>query len=90
MTPTAIEKKFMSVFKGDFEVSAGSPLPYGATVVRGGINFAVFSKHATEVRLVLYVGSDADSILELPLDAHTNRTGDVWHIFVHGLDPGIR
>ncbi|MGA7409828.1 MAG: glycogen debranching protein GlgX, partial [Bryobacteraceae bacterium] len=89
MALTAHEK-FMSMVKGEFAVSAGSPLPYGAWVVRGGINFAVFSKHATEVRLVLYAGSDIDSILELPLDPHMNRTGDVWHIFVHGLDPGIR
>ncbi len=89
MALTTIEK-FVSVVKGDFSVSSGSPLPFGAWVVRGGINFAVFSKHATEVRLVLYFGSDADSIMELPFDPRMNRTGDVWHMFVHGLDPGIR
>ena len=73
-----------------FSISAGSPLPYGASVVRGGINFSVFSKHATEVTLVLYFDRDSESILELPLDPHSHRTGDVWHIFVNALDPGIR
>ena len=28
-------------------------------------------------------------MLELPLDPRYNRTGDVWHVFVTGLDPGI-
>jgi isoamylase len=83
-------QKLMTVVKGDFAVSSGSPLPFGARVVRGGINFAVFSKYATEVTLVLFFGSDAESMLELPLDPDLNRTGEVWHIFVRGLDPGIR
>jgi isoamylase len=78
------------MIKGDFAVSPGSPLPYGAGVARGGINFSVFSKHATEVTLVLFFGSDAEAILELPFDPDQNRTGEVWHMFVHGLDPGIR
>ena len=71
-------EKFQSIIKGDFAVSSGLPLPFGATVARGGINFAVFSKHATNVRLVLYSGNDSDSILELPFDPHLNRTGSVW------------
>jgi hypothetical protein len=32
-----------------FEVSRGRPLPLGATVVRDGVNFSLFSKHATSV-----------------------------------------
>ena len=72
-----------------FEFSRGSPLPFGATVLRGGINFSVFSKHATAVTLVLFFPGETEPLLEFPFDPHLNRTGDVWHAFLHGLDPGI-
>ena len=72
-----------------FEFSRGSPLPFGATVLRGGINFSVFSKHATSVALILFFPGEPDPIVEFPLDPHLNRTGDVWHAFLFGLDPGI-
>src|SRR5262245_62204095 len=38
--------------------------------------------------LVLYVPGDAEPVLELPLDPRYNKTGDVWHVLVCGLDPG--
>jgi glycogen operon protein len=28
--------------------------------------------------------------LEFPLDPHFNRTGQVWHAFVEGLDAGVQ
>jgi prepilin-type N-terminal cleavage/methylation domain-containing protein len=59
----AHNQKLAWMVKGEFGVSSGSPLPYGAEVVRGGINFTVFSKHATEVTLVVFFGSDAEAIL---------------------------
>jgi hypothetical protein len=37
---------------------------------------------------VLYVPGDAEPVLELPLDPRYNKTGDVWHVLVCGLDPG--
>ena len=33
---------------GPFKVERGKPLPFGATQLRNGINFSLFSKHATE------------------------------------------
>ncbi len=72
-----------------FEFSRGSPLPFGATVLRGGINFSIFSKHATAVTLVLFFPGAEEPLVEFPLDPHLNRTGDVWHAFLLGLDPGI-
>jgi glycogen operon protein len=74
----------------DFEISRGQPLPFGATLARGGINFAVFSRHATEVWLVLFGDDEDEPVAEFPLDPRFNRTGDVWHVFVRGLDPGGR
>ena len=80
---------FLEVISKDFEISRGGPLPLGTTLKRGGINFAVFSKHATSVRLVLFAPGGDDPIAELPLDPRYNRTGYTWHALVRGLDPGI-
>jgi glycogen operon protein len=83
------EKNLMSIVRSDFEFTRGHPLPLGATLMRGGINFSVFSRHATQVTLVIFLPGDPDPVLELPLDSRYNRTGDIWHAFVFGLDPGI-
>ncbi len=69
-------------------VSRGAARPLGASFARGGINFAVFSRHATDVTLVLFDESDGTNV-ELPLDPHVNRTGDVWHMLVRGVDSGV-
>lgn len=73
-----------------FKISRGSALPLGATVKRNGINFAVFSKHATSVTLVIFASGINDPVAEFPLDPRINRTGHIWHIFVQGMDPGLR
>src|SRR5512139_1572403 len=72
----------------DFALLRGHPLPFGATRLPGGINFAVFSRHATQVTLVLSWPDDPEPLLEIPLDPELHRTGDVWHLFVQGLSPG--
>src|SRR5439155_3299010 len=68
--------------------SRGHCIPFGATPRPGGINFAVFSRHAQRVDLVLFEEGREEPVAEFPLDAATNRTGDVWHVFVHGLRSG--
>ena len=68
----------------------GRPLPFGVTETRLGLNFAVFSKHATAMTLVLFGRRRDEPVLELPLDDDTNRTGHVWHVELAGLDPGTR
>jgi len=37
----------------------GDPSPLGATVTADGVNFSVFSKHATGIELLLFDGVDA-------------------------------
>ncbi len=69
-------------------VKRGHPLPLGVTVHRAGINFSVFSKHATACCLLVSEPDEPDNFVELPLDSESNRTGQVWHIFVEGLDVG--
>src|SRR5579862_9110137 len=72
------------------EISRGTPLPLGATLLRDGVNFAIFSRNATSVTLVLFAGDDETPLREFPLDPRFNRTGDVWHAFVRGLEAGVR
>ena len=67
-----------------FEVRRGAPFPFGASIQRDGVNFAVFSRHATSVSLVLFQPGREEPLAELPLDPRYNRTGDVWHLLVRG------
>lgn len=71
------------------ELFQGHPLPLGATVQPDGVNFAVASRYATSVTLLIFVPGSREAILEFPLDPRSHRTGEVWHAFLKGLDPGI-
>src|SRR5512139_3190402 len=41
-------ERVLRIVRGPFGVRRGQPLPYGAAARRDGVNFSVFSKHATE------------------------------------------
>jgi isoamylase len=63
----------------------GYPLPGGVTCLQEGINFAIFSRHATHVTLVIdhYPKNTKHPIRhEFELDPNENRTGDMWHILL--------
>ena len=71
------------------QVKPGSPLPLGAWLREGGVNFALFSRHAEKVELLLYDTPDASKHrLRIPLDSDVHRTGDIWHVWVGGLRAG--
>jgi glycogen operon protein len=75
---------------GDFTISTGKAIPLGATVTENGVNFAVFSRHAQAVMLVLFESSAEDSPhVEIPLDKAGNKTGDIWHCLIKGLPSGV-
>src|SRR5262249_39762211 len=80
--------RLLRLVRGEFSVRRGHPLPLGASARREGVNFSVFTRQATEVRLVLFLSREPEPVLELPLEPRYNRTGDVWHALVTGLDPG--
>jgi isoamylase len=64
-------------------------LPLGAHESAGGVNFALFSRHASRVRLELFdQSSDATPARVIDFDPARNRTGDVWHVWVAGIRPG--
>ena len=79
----------LSVVSEAFELSPGSPLPLGPTAQRDGVNFAVVSETATSATLVFFRPDEHDPILEFPLDPVLNRTGNIWHALLEGLDSGI-
>jgi isoamylase len=67
----------------------GVPLPLGIRESGGGVNFALFSRHATRVRLELFdQPEDARPGRVVDFDPACNRTGDVWHVWVKGIRPG--
>ena len=71
------------------DVRAGSPLPFGTQETEGGVNFAIFSRDASRVRLELFDHpEDAVPARVIDLDRARNRTGDVWHVWVKGIGPG--
>jgi isoamylase len=71
------------------DVRVGEPLPLGVRPRRHGVNFSVFSRHATGVILEFYARpEDAAPSQRIVLDPQTHRTGDVWHVWVAGLEPG--
>jgi isoamylase len=71
------------------DVQAGYPIPWGAHQDRNGVNFALFSRHATSVRLELYQkANDSTATRVIDLDPVRHRTGDVWHVWVRGIPLG--
>jgi len=67
----------------------GVALPMGAHEDGTGVNFSLFSRHATRVRLELFDrAADATPARAIDLDPARNRTGDVWHVWVEGIRPG--
>lgn len=71
------------------DLGAGQCYYLGATVVPGGVNFAVFSKNCTAVELLLFDRfDDSKPARVIPLDPDRNRTFYYWHIFVPGLQAG--
>ncbi|XWS73291.1 hypothetical protein CRYUN_Cryun02cG0115600 [Craigia yunnanensis] len=70
-----------------FQVSEGHPAPFGATLRDGGVNFAIYSANAVSATLCLITLSDLHQnrvTEQISLDPLTNKTGDVWHVFLRG------
>ncbi|HEX3724658.1 MAG TPA: glycogen debranching enzyme GlgX, partial [Pirellulales bacterium] len=64
----------------------GRPYPLGATWDGSGTNFAVYSEHATGVKLCLFDSPDAEKESEsISLPEQTNL---VWHAYLPDVLPG--
>ena len=64
----------------------GQPYPLGATWMGNGVNFAIFSEHASGVELCLVDKiEDAKEYVRIPIKECTDH---VWHVFLPDARPG--
>ncbi len=70
-----------------YEVREGTSFQRGAHWDGQGVNFALFSAHATAVELCLFSedGKEEQQRIQLP-----ENTNEIWHAYIPGLAPGQR
>jgi isoamylase len=68
-----------------YKLRAGRTIPFGATFVPGGVNFSVFSRHATTCTLVLFDKGAQTPKVEIPFPDEF-RIGNVFSMIVFDLD----
>lgn len=79
----------VSMFERPVALRFAHPLPYGAIVHDGGVQFVVFSRSATALRVLLYDNvRDREPTEIIDMDPDLNRWGDIWSVFVPGAGPG--
>lgn len=70
---------------GKFNLRVGKPLPFGATIVPGGVNFSIYSSHATSCELVLFEKHASKPFAVIPFFREF-RIGNVFTMVVFDLD----
>jgi glycogen operon protein len=73
------------VFMIAFRIEPGTFDPLGSSWDGRGVNFALFSHHATAVDLCLFDEDGRETQIRVPW-----RSLHVWHVYVPGLHPGQR
>jgi isoamylase len=68
-----------------YRLREGLPNPRGATWDGRGVNFSLFSAHATGVEVCIF---DAQGKTELERIALPEYTDEIWHGYLEGLSPG--
>ena len=72
-----------------YGVENGRTHPLGATLDAEGVNFSVWSEHATGVELLLFEHhSDLEPFQVIKLNHKFNKTFQFWHCYVRGLRAG--
>ncbi|MBV9062340.1 MAG: glycogen debranching protein GlgX [Alphaproteobacteria bacterium] len=67
-------------------LEAGNPYPLGATWNGLGVNFAVFSRHATQMQLCVFDSSGRRELHRYEMPEHTD---EVWHGYLPDAMPGL-
>lgn len=73
--------------QGRWARDVGSPSPLGATWLAGerAYNFALYSKHAEQVRLLIFADEAAERpVVTYDLDPLRNKSGRIWHCRIPG------
>src|SRR5690606_9905095 len=66
-------------------IREGLPFPLGATWDGLGVNFAIFSAHATKVELCLFDASGETELERIELPEYTD---EIWHGYLPDAHPG--
>ncbi len=69
----------------NFRLRYGHPLPFGVSLVPGGINFSIYSANATGCTLVLFEKGAVAPYAEIPFPEEF-KIGDVFAMIVFDLD----
>ncbi len=80
------QEQAYSVYAAVTSIWSGRPYPLGATWDGQGVNFALFSEHATRVELCLFDSPEtpyASARVTMP-----EQTDNVWHAYLPNLKPG--
>ena len=73
-----------------YRTRPGNRYPTGATPSPEGVNFSLYSRHASHVELLLFENADDPHPFQIiPLEARTQRTFFFWHVFVIDLPAGV-
>jgi len=75
------------VIRSPIRTRPGAPYPLGATWDGAGVNFALFSEHATAVDLCLFDASEPGP--ERARIRLRERTDQVWHVYLPGAPAGL-
>ena len=70
----------------ELEIWPGKPYPLGATWDGEGVNFTLYSENATAVELCFYSAEDPNQ--ETARIRLTERTHQIWHVYLPGIQPG--
>lgn len=71
----------------ELQILAGKPYPLGATKLKDGVNFALFSSNAKRVELCLFDDEGSIEIARIPVHY---KTGHIWHCAIPAADSGQR
>lgn len=61
--------------------------PLGATLTRDGVDFSVYSRHASAIELCLFADQGSHELCRMPM---TRSDADVWRLSVASISAGAR
>ena len=69
-----------------YKAYSKNPYPLGSNYDGKGVNFALFSAHATKVELCIFNESGSEEEMRYVIEESTNN---IWHIYLEGAKPGL-
>jgi glycogen operon protein len=72
-----------------YSTRTGVRYPHGIKTDDNGVNFSIFSRHATRVELLLFSAADSAAPFQtILLDPEKSQTFFAWHVYVEELPVG--